>query len=239
MSSQIDQLINYINNLPLNTIIYWGDNSASLEKPYCGEWIDVIVPEIQEFLGWNWIWTIESPFSFNCLKEEFVNSGGNPETFMEEHACASETIFIESNVVIHGIWDTELHWWKDEIILPYGEVPSSDYMYNPNYDFRPGWTVEYISETLSKWCLNFCNRSDIKFEWSSLIEDPLFVQLEEDYENINIYKESYTLYEDPKTGWKISATNQVMDVLLSQDGDTSASVMETMKDILNDHLLSE
>ena len=82
MSSQIDQLINYINNLPLNTIIYWGDNSASLEKPFCGEWIDVIIPEIQEFLGWIWIWTIENPSSF---KRFYLNVLDLQLLFLHQH----------------------------------------------------------------------------------------------------------------------------------------------------------
>jgi len=215
--SGMEELVAYLKTLPLDATIEWGDHSSNAEFPYNSGWVDILVPELLKLLNWRWIWTIKDP----NFKEDW------------EEETPDWTIQLDPDVVIHGIWDEEIHWYKNEQALDLDSLPDPEFMEQKGYCGRPGWTYEVINGALSAWCSKYANRADIKFVHSDDIEDPEVNKAKEEIERIKSgEEEGYVIYIDPQTGYQLQVTESVMDTLL-EDPDLSADVVEKMKEIIS------
>lgn len=215
------ELIAWIKNLPPGTVVKWGANCIDDKRLWAIGWVDVLVPELMELLGWNWIWTIERP---TWIGDLVAKEKENNELW---------SFVLEPDLEVHGA--TVDGFWEPMLALGLDEVAPLELQNSPGYDSVPGWTVEVLNRGLANWCAQHADRTDITFEFDDGIEDPALIEAEASVLAMkNGEAESYVLFEDSDTGGTIQASEQVMEFFM-RNPELGAEAMEHMKEVLDQH----
>lgn len=155
-------VLTMLRELPTNAAVEWADISA-VDEGWCRDWVDVLVPELQEAAHLNWLWTVEPPTSEQDPDEwtislpedvdywqlDYRNEAGakvaamvtrNPSTLMGKDLSTDEV--------------SALGLRADE---PVGGLA---------WRARRGWSTATISRALDAWVSEHAGRPDVTFQWN-------------------------------------------------------------------------
>lgn len=155
------KIIEWLKDRPENSNVVWTSDHFTLEFPFTGSWVDVMLPEFVDS-GMSWVFTI-------------VHYGDED---LEHDDCSSWCFPYATDKVAHGFWNPETFWYDNEVVLDNGQEPSPDLIAhltdrvekanheNAKLTERNGWSTAQISEALSWWAETYAERSDLLFVWN-------------------------------------------------------------------------
>ena len=97
-SSDVDLVVDALRQLPIGHEVEWGDRHQRLTASvWRASWIDVVVPDVCEHVGMNWLWTIVTP-----------DDGDAPD-----EPADSTTIALAPDCDVHTWIDPETGWFAE------------------------------------------------------------------------------------------------------------------------------
>jgi len=214
-------IIAWLKRCPASAVIQWVDDHLIKEKPWCGSWIDVRVPDCD--LNLNWIWTVIGPDDW---EEE--------DSDLED---AAWQFIVEHDLDLHAVYDPEPpnYWYVEEFAVPKGATLSAAQEAalekalhdgpNRSRSIRGGWSPDAISASLREWAKAYAGRDDLVFRWSpDLGPSEMVKKAEEILERIESGQE-----EGYDIGDGVRVSDEAMDLMLRLDPDEAAGLMDAFK----------
>lgn len=219
MDEESRQIIAWLKNQKLSTVIEWGDDCFSEEKPWAYSWVDVMIPNAEE-LRMHWVWTIVAPDDPDVAE--------NPEAIWQ--------IALPHDLDIHFVYDHESHDYLNEIAVPCGfaltpkqEEVLQKISAESSHCERAmcgGWTPDAVNNALMRWATKYANRPDLIFRRQPDFQSEFAKEARAVLNRIEAGEEkTYDI------GDGIVASEGVMDFLLA-DPDRAAHIMKEFKRVI-------
>lgn len=206
------ELVNWLKAQEADALILWQTDHMTAEYPYCGSWVDVILPDFVEQVGGsNWQFTVVH-----------VN---DPD--LEERRAWEFPL--ETDKMAYGVFNPNPpdFWYIEEVILNNGVERSADLVQHldevvsripGSYLSKRGvWSPAQISEGLNRWAAKYADRADLFFVWNPHAEpSPQLQQAIHTMEKIKSGEAKTYEIGETSDGLKILASDQAMDFLLSE-----------------------
>ncbi len=214
--------VNWLQGLAPGAEVRWADDHATEQMPYCRGWVDVLVPELQEILGWGWVWTISEPDEAIEAHDRWWGLRVVTDLALWELHLEAAHVVVDRDPRQLRVTDL-----PRSAVTAIGLAPTTSVASLP---WRPGrgWRPSTVSDALTQWARKHSGRRDITFRWDPSVENPaapMLVALAEAAE-----KESYLVAES-QDGREVRVGGPMMDFLLNMDPDDAAEITAVLSDL--------
>lgn len=213
--AKYDATVRWLQALPDQSSISWGDPHAGERLPFCRGWVDVLVPDLQAAAGLGWVWTVDEPDSVPTDDDPWWTIRVPTDLPLWELRARGGYLLVDVDprqLTVANLPPAAVA----ALSLP-GDARVGSLPWRP----RRGWRPSSVSRALQRWTRQHTGRTDLSFHWDPSVEQPAMEEMF--VARAETAMESYLVAESDD-GAQVRAGAQVIDQLLAMDPDDAAQI---------------